>query len=76
MFGIGFSELIVILLALFIIVGPKKTTEIAYSLAKWLSDFKLKANKIKEGFDESSFYQPHVDLNKTLGQLSDPTQKN
>lgn len=70
MFGIGFSELVVIVLALFIIVGPKKTTEIAHSFGKWLSDFKVKIAKIREGFDDSHFYEPNVDLNKPLDQLS------
>jgi Sec-independent protein translocase protein TatA len=75
MFGIGFSELVVIVLALFIIVGPKKTTEIAHSLGKWVADFRVKIAKIKAGFDDSSLYEPNVDLNKPLDQLSKSHEK-
>ena len=75
MFGISFSELTVILLALFIIVGPKKTTEIAFSMGKWLRDFKLKVTKIKDSFDDSTFYEPNVDLNKPLDQISESSEK-
>lgn len=75
MFGIGFSELVVIVLALFIIVGPKKTTEIAHSLGKWVSDFKVKIAKIKQGFDDSPFYEPKVDLDKPLDELSQSNKK-
>lgn len=75
MFGIGFSELIVIILALFIIVGPKKTTEIAHSLGKWASDFRGKIAKFKEGFDDSPFYEPNVDLDKPLDQISKTNEK-
>jgi Tat protein translocase TatB subunit len=48
MFGIGFQELIIILVIALIIVGPKKLPEIAKTLGKGLAELRKASNDIKD----------------------------
>lgn len=73
MFGISFTELTVILLLCLIIVGPKRMVELAYELGKWFGKIKQQLKHIKEtqidGFDDSVFYDPKVEMNKPLNEI-------
>ncbi len=75
MFNIGFSELILILLVAFVVVGPKDLPRVARALGRavrtvraWLRDFKDETG-IGEAIDE--FHKTSRDLEKTLKQ-ADP----
>ena len=48
MFGISFSELIVIFLIILIVFGPDKLPQIANSMGKALREFNRKTNEIKD----------------------------
>lgn len=52
MFGIGFSELILILVIALIVIGPQKLPELARSLARGLAEFKKAASEIKGSLNE------------------------
>lgn len=54
MFGIGFSELILILIIGLIVIGPQKLPELARSLAKGLAEFKKAASDLKDTLDPSA----------------------
>jgi len=73
MFGISFTELSIILLIAFLIVGPKKMTEMAYDMGKWLGKIKEQLRDIKEThidvFDDSSSYSPNIEMNKSLEEV-------
>lgn len=53
MFGIGFSELVLILIIGLIVLGPEKLPGLARALAKGLNEFKKAATDIKSSFDMS-----------------------
>lgn len=48
MFGMGMSEILVILVIALIVIGPKKLPEIAKSLGKAMGEFKRATNDFKE----------------------------
>ena len=51
MFGIGMSELIIILLIALIVVGPKKLPELAKALGRGFAEFKRAANEARSTID-------------------------
>ncbi len=51
MFGIGTTELIVILVVALIIIGPKKLPELIKNLGKGLSEVKKMSNDVKSTLD-------------------------
>jgi sec-independent protein translocase protein TatA/sec-independent protein translocase protein TatB len=51
MFGFGFSEVIVILIVVLIVVGPKKLPEVAKMLGRTYAQFKRAFEDIKDSVD-------------------------
>ena len=76
MFNIGFSELIVILLVAFIIVGPKDLPKVARTLGRWVRMAKQMYSDFKSemGLDETADELMDVkrDMDKTIRQ-ADPS---
>ncbi len=58
MFGIGPTELMVILAVALIVLGPKRLPELARSLGKGLAEFKRATNDIKHQIDTSTEEPP------------------
>lgn len=61
MFGMGMSEILVILVIALIVIGPKKLPEIAKSLGKAMGEFKRATNDLKDSFsinDPPPTYRP------------------
>jgi TatA/E family protein of Tat protein translocase len=54
MFGIGMTELLVILTIGLIVIGPKKLPELARSLGKGLAEFRRASNEMRREFLEVS----------------------
>jgi len=78
MFNIGFSELILILLVAFVIVGPKDLPKVARSLGRgvrWIKTF-IKDFQEETGLDEAvdEFKKTSRDLEKTFRE-ADPTKE-
>lgn len=73
MFGISFAEIAVVLLICFLVVGPKKMTQMAYQLGIWLGQIKEQLKILKEtqmdSMKDSVFYEPNVEMNKKLDEL-------
>ena len=51
MFGIGSTELLVILVVALIVIGPSKLPEIMRTLGKGMAEFKRMSNDVKSTFD-------------------------
>ena len=58
MFGIGMSELLLILAIALIILGPKKLPELARALGKGLNEFRKATNDIKSSLDIENTDEP------------------
>jgi TatA/E family protein of Tat protein translocase len=50
MFGIGMTELLVILVIGLLVIGPKKLPELARSLGKGLAEFRRASNDMRREF--------------------------
>jgi len=78
MFNIGFSELILILLVAFVVVGPKDLPKVARALGrgvKWIKTF-VKDFQDETGLGEvvDEFKKTSRDLEKTVRE-ADPTKE-
>ncbi len=77
MFNIGFSELILILLVAFVIVGPRDLPKVAAALGRGVRTIKQFMREFQDetGFGEvvDEFKKTSQDLEKTIKEV-DPTQ--
>lgn len=75
MFGISFPELIVIFIAIFLIVGPKRLSELSFNFGKIIGKLKTEWTRFKQtqlkDIDSSMFYKPEIELNKTIDEIKD-----
>ncbi len=71
MFGIGFPEMIVILVVALLVVGPDKLPDMARSMAKWTVEMKKTVNELKESLteEENAIRSVSSDLHKTVTDL-------
>jgi TatA/E family protein of Tat protein translocase len=53
MFGIGFQEMLIILVVVLIFFGPKRLPDLAKSLGKGIAEFKKASEEVKKGIDEA-----------------------
>lgn len=78
MFNIGFSELILILLVAFLVVGPKDLPKVARTIGKWVRYLQelFQEFKAETGLDETieELKTTEVDFKQTL-QQADPTRE-
>ena len=69
MFGIGLTEIIIILVVALLVVGPKKLPELAKTLGRGLAEFRRTADDFKE-----SIYQDE-DSSASDRQKSEPQRQ-
>jgi sec-independent protein translocase protein TatA/sec-independent protein translocase protein TatB len=69
MFGFGFSEVLVILVVVLIVVGPKKLPEVAKMLGRTYAQFKRAFEDIKDSVDLD--LDDDIPYNKTKRNLKD-----
>src|SRR4030067_1241745 len=53
MFGIGFQEMLIILVVVLIFCGPKRLPDLAKSLGKGIAEFKKASEEVRKGIDEA-----------------------
>ena len=74
MFGLGFGELLVILVLALIFIGPKKLPELAKGLGKGIRDFQNAAKGFSDQMQESE-EQPRHETHDKAGLINAPQQK-
>ena len=73
MFGIGFPELIVIMVIALIVVGPKKLPDLAKALGKGMAEFRKATHEIKESLEiDEDFNEIKRDLADSIHDLEKP----
>lgn len=71
MFGIGFPELLVILVVALIVLGPKRIPDVARSLGRGLAEFRRATGEITDEFRtaqsqiEEEYRRAHADVTGT-----------
>jgi sec-independent protein translocase protein TatB len=55
MFGLGFGEIVVILVLALVLLGPQKLPEVAKQLGKGLRDFKKASDDLKGQFEQELY---------------------
>jgi sec-independent protein translocase protein TatA len=58
MFGIGFPELVVILIVALLVFGPARLPELARSLGKGLAEFRRASNDLRQSLLDASQEPP------------------
>ncbi|MBF8257709.1 MAG: twin-arginine translocation protein, TatB subunit [Actinobacteria bacterium] len=53
MFGIGFQEMLIILVVVLIFFGPKRLPDLAKSLGKGIAEFKKASEEVRKGIDDA-----------------------
>jgi len=53
MFGIGFQEMLIILVVVLIFFGPKKLPDLAKSLGKGIAEFKKASEEVRKGIEDA-----------------------
>lgn len=53
MFGIGFQEMLIILVVVLVIFGPKRLPDLAKSLGKGIAEFKKASEEVRKGIDDA-----------------------
>lgn len=53
MFGIGFQEMLIILVVVLIFFGPKRLPDLAKSLGKGIAEFKKASEEVRQGIQEA-----------------------
>ena len=53
MFGIGFQEMLIILVVVLIFFGPKRLPDLAKSLGKGIAEFKKASEEVRNGIEDA-----------------------
>jgi len=73
MFGIGFPELIIIMVVALIIIGPSKLPDLARALGKGMAEFRKATQDIKESLDlDQEFEEAKEELADAIGDINRP----
>ncbi|MBW1667599.1 MAG: twin-arginine translocase subunit TatB [Deltaproteobacteria bacterium] len=73
MFGIGMSELLIILAIALIVIGPKKLPDLARALGKGMAEFRKATEEIKESLDiEEDIEEVKADLADSISGIERP----
>jgi len=75
MFGIGFNEIIIILVIALIVIGPKKLPDIAKALGKGYREFKTAFDDVKNDLDMELDDKTYDEIRKTGGNENADTDK-
>jgi len=70
MFGIGFQEMLIILVVVLIFFGPKRLPDLAKSLGKGIAEFKKASEEVRKGIDDAVKEESAEEIPKPPEDLS------
>jgi TatA/E family protein of Tat protein translocase len=70
MFGIGFQEMLIILVVVLIFFGPKRLPDLAKSLGKGIAEFKKASEEVRKGIEDAVKEQSAEEAPKPPEDLS------
>ena len=70
MFGIGFQEMLIILVVVLIFFGPKRLPDLAKSLGKGIAEFKKASEEVRKGIEDAVKEESVADASKAPEDLS------
>ena len=70
MFGIGFQEMLIILVVALIFFGPKRLPDLAKSLGKGIAEFKKASEEVRKGIEDAVKEESPEDAAKPPEDLS------
>ena len=70
MFGIGFQEMLIILVVVLIFFGPKRLPDLAKSLGKGIAEFKKASEEVRKGIEDAVKEESAAETSKTPEDLS------
>jgi Tat protein translocase TatB subunit len=77
MFGIGFPEMIIIMVIALIVIGPSKLPELARALGKGMAEFRRATQEIKDSLDiDEDIQDIKNDLVDSVSGLDRPLEMN
>jgi sec-independent protein translocase protein TatB len=68
MFGMGFGELLIVLIIALIFLGPEKIPQTARTLGKWFHELKGTMDDVKNAF-EKDFNEPSKNIKEKAKEL-------
>lgn len=68
MFGLGFGEIVIILVLALILLGPQRLPDVAKQLGKGLREFKKATDDLKEQFETELYSEPKKPARPALVQ--------
>jgi sec-independent protein translocase protein TatB len=74
MFGIGFTEIVVILVIALIVLGPEKLPEIAKALGRAMREFRTATDEIKRSVSDIDLNLNVPDYRPDESKTSSPTE--
>lgn len=74
MFGIGMTELLVILVVALIVFGPAKLPELARSLGRAMHEFRRASNDLRTSFNEAIEPPPRAEPPRPAPAIPPPVQ--
>jgi len=70
MFGIGFQEMLIILVVVLIFFGPKRLPDLAKSLGKGIAEFKKASDEVRKGIEDAVKEESAEEIPKPPEDLS------
>ena len=70
MFGIGFQEMLIILVVVLIFFGPKRLPDLAKSLGKGIAEFKKASEDVRKGIEDAVKEESVAETSKPPEDLS------
>ncbi len=58
MFGLGFGEIVIVLILALVLLGPQRLPDVAKQLGKALRDFRRATDDLKEQFETELYSEP------------------